>query len=384
MQSFFEFLKAGPNQISLTEDAGVGLIFDPAEVAMPSPSDKSKNAKIISKLLQQKGVIFPEYLGKKVIKLKFSRNNTTVTQSGLEFEPEPDKKGHTYLTYKAKDGRIVTLRDTGSVLMLGRGPRGNSNKGDTFEKKVGNDFVNYLAGGPETAEIKAVMDILGKGYTLVSVNPDAGKSCTKRPLTFNGPLMTAGNIKPPYENGAALTDVTITVQKGKGAPEDVYLSCKNTGKINFANIGVSTIITEQDIQANNIKGKGLKLLKAFCVKPDLFCRVFNEYVKGNGDKSKWIEKDITKELSKSPGFESFLKSGIGCGYIKVEPGHAIEMTPQLLDSMTKVSSAVIRYPIGTAKEVNIMVKLGLGRYKIRFRNKADAKMRPSHVTIERA
>ena len=358
MQTFFEFLR---NPLVEARDTK----FDIKKEAAPHPS--VKDADVISHLLDT--AKFKAYdKTSRMVTIKFLDGDQTVLNSGLKFDQ--DKAGHDYTKYLAADGKhIVKMMSTGSL------DNTKVNKGNLFEDKVVAEFQSAIDGAPETPTVAAVMKIVGKDWHPIKVVKDGGKN-TKRPLHLNGGKITMGDVSEPYDIGRWITDVTVTVQKGSNV-EDVYISCKSTRTINMANAGIKKIITDQNIASGNLSKAGGQLLKAFCIDWELFRRVFNEY--NTGAKDEQIV-DITADIKKSKGFNSFFKSAIGCGYILVHDNHVVEMTPTTLKKMTTITSAKVRYPIGKAKRVEILVKTGSGDMLVVFRN-SDKGVYPNKVMI---
>lgn len=358
MQTFFEFLR---NPLVEARDT----TFDIKKEAAPHPS--VKDADVISRLLDT--AKFKAYdKTSRTVTIKFLDGDQAVLNSGLKFAQ--DKAGHDYAKYKAADGKhIVKMMSTGSL------DDTKVNKGNLFEDKVVAEFQSAIDGAPETPTVAAVMKIVGRDWRPIKVVKDGGKN-TKRPLHLNGGKITMGDVSEPYDIGRWITDVTVTVQKGSHV-EDVYISCKSTRTINMANAGIKKIITDQDIASGNLSKAGKQLLGAFCIDWELFRRVFNEY--NTGVKDEQIV-DITADIKKSRGFNSFFKSAIGCGYILVHDNHVVEMTPAALKKMTTITSAKARYPIGKAKRVEIVIKTSSGDMLVVFRN-SDKGVYPNKVMI---
>lgn len=363
MQTFFEFLRSSPDKPStLTEARNTN--FDIQKEA--EPSDKVKDAGIISRIL--KTVPFKAYdLTKTMVTIKFLDGDQAVLKSGLTFSK--DASGHDVLKYKASSGRTVKMMSTGSL------DGAKVNAGKQFEDQVEAEFKAVANGAPDTPIVAAVKKIVGKGWEPVNAEP-MGAANTKRPLHLNHGKITMGDVDPPYDIGAWITDVTVTMLNGNQT-KDVYLSCKTSRTINMANAGIKKIIADQDIISGKLSKLGKMLLDAFCVDWELFRRVFNEYNTGAKED---IKINITKDLKKSKGFNSFFQSAIGTGYILVHDNHVIEMTPQTLKKMTTVSSAVARYPIGIAKRVEIKIKTGSGDMLVVFRH-SDGGVYPNKVMI---
>lgn len=366
MLTFSEFLRSGALQ-----EAEVDL----AKIADPAKSVKGRED--IIRLIKA-GHFAYKSENTKTITAVFNKGNTEVFDT-LDID-QVDSKNHYYMIYKAASGKNVKLISTGSKVQNGKVI--SVNKGSTFEKEVLAMFQNFIAGAEPTPLVQKVMAVIeakhGAGWEVIEAVND-GKKCTRRPLTFKGDLITAGVPKPNYDIGADVTDVTLKLQRaGKTITE--YLSCKESGTIAFANIGIKTLITDKEIATGEITGDGLKLLEAFCVDPVLFCRVFNEYKKGTKEKIKPL--NITTALRKSKGFNSFFKSSIGCGYIKVEPKEVLRIEPTTLKQMTVINSATISYPIGTGKQVKIEIDTNFGTLLARFRNTSGGAY-PNKLTIDR-
>ena len=346
--------------------------FDFGRDAVPDPGDPYDNA--IVDLLKQCKLRVSGEPGKTVATLKVFNDDWDQAHLASDYI---DNEGHRVHRYKSASGKFtITLKSSRS--------RGG-NKGLKFEKQVYLDFLDYWAGDIEpTDEIAAVMSIIGWDCRILDVKK-GGVRNKKRPLIITDSSITAGRVDDPWKIGPVISDVTLVVQKGRSKPKAIYLSCKNNGHMNYANISIEKILPADAIKRCKITGKGEELLDAFGINKQSFCEVFNKYNKDAKDRKQNLDPvNLTEFLSNSKQFKAFLNSCVGTGYIKVEPGRALWMTKEEMLKRVSFTKAIAHYPVGSAKDVSIVLTGCLEKLKIRFRNKNDKDNQyPTFLTLER-
>ena len=222
------------------------------------------------------------------------------------------------------------------------------------------------------------------GFYLNSISND-GALNQKRPFVFTSDGIVCGS--KDFDIGKTVTDITLTYSNSKTEYKK-YLSLKFGSSVTFANIGVSKYLKSSEIQEGEIKNShGKALLNMFCIDEKMFCDAFNSYTERTERvrKAKKIQVDVTDKLKTSREFSDFIKSVIGYGYILVHKIgsniQCLDMTESVLDKLVKVKKAVVLYPSGDAKRVDILVELNGLKLKFNFRNKSGG-IYPSHLLAD--
>ena len=264
-----------------------------------------------------------------------------------------------------------------------------ANRGNQFEIDFSKALESYINGDPVDKKyldaIEEIESISKKdGFYLNSISND-GALNQKRPFVFTSDGIVCGS--KDFDIGKTVTDITLTYSNSKTEYKK-YLSLKFGSSVTFANIGVSKYLKSSEIQEGEIKNShGKALLNMFCIDEKMFCDAFNSYTERaeRVRKAKKIQVDVTDKLKTSREFSDFIKSVIGYGYILVHKIgsniHCLDMTESVLNKFVKVKKAVILYPSGDAKRVDILVELNGLKLKFNFRNKSGG-IYPSHLLAD--
>ena len=252
----------------------------------------------------------------------------------------------------------------------------SKNKGNAFEAYFIDNFSKF------EPEIKKLV----KYKKVTDISADGGLN-QKRPLTFSGGKITCGTAGD-YNIGHTVTDVTLTVDKGK----KIYLSLKYGNTVTFVNAGIKKLFTKEFFDGEKLTGDGKTLLKMFNIDEDKFRDVFANYqVKGDGKKTKSEKEvvDITSKLNNNKIFDEFVRSVIGYGFIMVHQisGDNVEFISFLTEDdlnkfVSNIESAKILYPIGGKdKRVDIVVRYPSIEIKFNIRSK-DGGVLPTHLMAD--
>ena len=191
------------------------------------------------------------------------------------------------------------------------GGRGVQNKGNLFENQYAQAIVKYDEGNKiEQSFEKSIADLY-KTYKLSKykklVVKEEGAANTKRPIVFGANIIVKADKQVGLNIGPIVTDLTLM---DDNKPK-VYLSLKLGGTTTFFNAGVRTVLTPEEIKANNIKNpQGNRLLKMFGIDKKIFANVFNGKLKTGVIKNVWPMMDGNSKKA----LEKLLQSGIGFGY----------------------------------------------------------------------
>lgn len=264
-----------------------------------------------------------------------------------------------------------------------RGGRGAQNRGNLFEYELAKDFDEFLKNNVDgnfkyKKLITEIVSYYGLDNSKKFVIVQEGALNKARPLNFVGSQPIIKDMM--FNIGSTVTDITL-----KSDNKNVYLSCKYGGTVTFFNIGIKKYLKKDEIIKGDItNAQGKALLDTLGIDSKLFCRVFNEYGKGN--KKEIIELDVTGKINKSK-LSTLLKSGIGFGYHLVhKKGTTVdhyEMTEQALRQSTSISSVVVRYPIGDAKRVDATIETPSYSFKLNIRDTSGSvEPYPSHMLMD--
>ena len=191
------------------------------------------------------------------------------------------------------------------------GGRGVQNKGNLFENQYAQAIVKYDEGNKiEQSFEKSIADLY-KTYKLSKykklIVKEEGAANTKRPIVFGANIIIKADKQVGLNIGPIVTDLTLMDNK----QPKVYLSLKLGGTTTFFNAGVRTVLTPEEIKANNIKNpQGNRLLKMFGIDKKIFADVFNGKLKTGVIKNVWPMMDGNSKKA----LEKLLQSGIGFGY----------------------------------------------------------------------
>ena len=252
----------------------------------------------------------------------------------------------------------------------------SKNKGNAFETYFIDNFSKF------EPEIKKLV----KYKKLTDISADGGLN-QKRPLTFSGGKITCGPAGD-YNIGHTVTDVTLTVDKGK----KIYLSLKYGNTVTFVNAGIKKLFTKEFFEGEQLTGDGKTLLKMFNIDEDKFRAVFANYngkIDGKKTKSEKEVVDITSKLNNNKIFDEFVRSVIGYGFIMVHQisGDNVEFISFLTEDdlnkfVSNIESARILYPIGGKdKRVDIVVRYPSIEIKFNIRSK-DGGVLPTHLMAD--
>lgn len=256
-----------------------------------------------------------------------------------------------------------------------RGGRGAGNKGMGFERELAQDLRLYISEGlsAEFSNKDFIHEIVEEYHLKdkkLSVDDTLGAKNQARSLVFTGgqPYIKG----PDFNIGSILTDLDIIADNKR-----IHLSAKFGKTVTFFNSGIMKILPEKDIKANKLSKEGMMLLDLFGIDYVKFCNVFNQY----NSKPTLITENTFSKIDKNK-LKKFLMSGIGYGYHLVhkigKEVHHKRMEKADLEKYATPLSCMIRYPIGTAKRVDVFVETPVYKLKINIRNKQGG-VYPSHI-----
>lgn len=266
----------------------------------------------------------------------------------------------------------------GLLIDFGNGSRGGggaANLGLGFERDLINDLNLFVQEGMSAKfDNPKFIQEFANAYDLSAARKIEIKSMgalnQRRSLVFSGnqPYILGSN----FDIGKIVADVDVFVD---GKP--IHLSAKYGKTVTFFNAGVARILSEKSIKEKSLSEEGKALLDLFAIDHGMFCRVFNEYGKGK----EMVEVNTFREIDKTK-LKKFLMSGIGYGYHLVHKIGKIvyhqPMTRRELESYATPLSCEVRYPIGSAKRVDIFVETPMFKLKLNIRNKQGGTY-PSHI-----
>ena len=259
------------------------------------------------------------------------------------------------------------------------GKKVSDNKGNAYEDEFTKDLNNYFISDnhdlvKDLNAMKLIESMLGDS-TVKEIRAD-GALNQKRPLVIDSNKIYVGN--GDNNIGKIVSDITIITDKG-----EKYLSLKHGNTVTFVNAGVSTILSQKDMEDGKIDNKeGALLLNLLGIDNERFVSVFNDY---KGDCNNKEKIDITKEIS-TKKFLDFMSSVIGYGYILVHKKgnntHILDMTESNMKRFLKVHKASIVYPLnGCNKRVDIVIDMEGINIKINIRNK-NGRVYPSNLMAD--
>tara|TARA_Y100000768_G_C23924337_1_gene656691 strand:+ start:170 stop:1324 length:1155 start_codon:yes stop_codon:yes gene_type:complete len=265
------------------------------------------------------------------------------------------------------------------------------NKGNIFERELGNRFVEILNGGvakglySKQAEkiIKITSKTLGSAPMSSLVEAGANKA---RPLILEGgePIIKPG---VPIQHGPQLTDITLTHKNKKKS----YLSLKFGSTLTFVNSGVARYFfpaTEME------KGKlsnptGIAVLKALGIDNQKFCDVFTKYgkVQGKPTVPNHIE-NVAGKVNKA-GLHRLLTTAIGANYWMVHGKEGGVVDFWFMPASRNNAMATITGPImlmyggvdGKGKRIDMKFSNQYFDFKLNIRNKQGG-LYPSHLMVD--
>ena len=257
----------------------------------------------------------------------------------------------------------------------------SKNKGNAFEEDFIVNFEDYAERLADVLNI-SVSDLFA--YNIKSV----GGNNTKRPLNIKNNEILLGN-KPITKIGDDVADVRLE-------NNDSYynLSLKCDKKVTFCNTGIKQLFQEKSFDEFretgelNLTKNAEYFLNFFGIDKNRFAEVFINY-KNDGvkRKSQKDEVDVTY-AAKTPEFEKFLKSIIGCGYILVHKigsqTHMYDLRTEkdLNDFIGNVQSMVVLYPNdGNKKAVDVLLNTEGLSILFNFRSKSG-KIYPEHFMAD--
>lgn len=287
---------------------------------------------------------------------------------------DPAKKGNVNVTRQLQDDMtIAQIKSKAGLnkvkIKFGNGSSGNrgaNNRGNLFEPQFADALLTWWAGEPiKDGNMAKAIEHLDQTYEMseskkFKVDVVGGEN-TRRPLVFSPKIQLTNPKGSGFDVGKSVTDITVTTDKGP-----IYLSLKLGGTTTFFNVGVKTVLTKKEIQANKITNpNGKKLLKLFGIDETEFCNVFNGASSGKVDKRPNFDKAAMSHL---------LQSGIGFNYhiIHKLSGKILskEMTKQAMMTAAKVSAPVIYYggKGGKGKRIDIEMQSPTYVFKLNLRD----------------
>jgi len=309
------------------------------------------------------------------------------------------KTPNTIKIHRSLDG-VVDIKKlnaaTGIKFSFGSGSRGNlgaGNRGNAFEKNLSLDLGEYVASRNLNSKEYKYPDFikdfapkfLSKAKEIEII--DEGALNKKRPLVYNGGKLSIES-ESVKDIGSTVTDLTL---KADGKP--LYLSLKLGPTVTFFNIGISKVLTKQDLADGSVDNQvGIALLDLFAIDHDRYVDIFSKYdpkaPKGDSKKSATLV-DVTNKIDKTK-LNHFLSTGIGYGYFLVHAKNAkpnSEIHTIYIDQATaklavKPTSIKVRYPeTGSAKRIDVLIETELFTFKINIRNKQGG-VAPSHIMCD--
>ena len=272
------------------------------------------------------------------------------------------------------------------------GGRGVHNKGNLFEGTFAENIRQWWAGETITDQkifdtIEDIANVYGlkklKELKVEELNvQEVGDLNNRRPLVFSPKVLISSKI-PVHDDdlGPILSDITLKSERRDIA----YLSLKVGNTVTFFNSGVKTVLLPQEIKTGQIKNaNGLKLLKMFNIKPELFCDVFNGKIKKSYSEDVWRSMTATQKSN----LKEFLISGIGHGY------HVVHKFPSkiksiqvdkkyMMDAATPLS-CVIYYggKTGTGKRIDMEIETKNYFLKLNIRDTQGRDGYPSRIMAD--
>ena len=287
---------------------------------------------------------------------------------------DPGKKGVVNVTRQLQDDMTIAdikaKADLSKVkIKFGNGSSGNrgaNNRGNLFEPQFAEALLSWWAGDAvKDRNMSAAIEHLDKTYEMseskeFKVDVVGGEN-TRRPLVFSPKIQLTNPKGKGFDVGKSVTDITVTIDQGP-----IYLSLKLGGTTTFFNVGVKTILTKKEIQAEKIVNpNGKKLLKLFGINEQEFCNVFNGTSSGRVDKRPKFDK---------AGLSHLLQSGIGFNYHIIHKlGGKIlskEMTQSAMKTAAAVTAPVVYYggKGGKGKRIDIEMQSSTYVFKLNLRD----------------
>ena len=263
------------------------------------------------------------------------------------------------------------------------------NKGIIFEKELYQRFRECIQGkcckGKYDREAKAILDAVDKsmGSPVKDVIPVAGLN-QSRPLVISGgnPVI---NPVSPEDHGKLLTDIDILHKNGKKS----HLSLKFGSTLTFVNSGVAkNFFPEGEIRTGSVTNElGKKVLEALGIENELFCKVFNDYGKGERMVDPH-EVDVSRKVNKQ-SLKKLLQTAVGANYWMVHgmEGNKVyfwEMPKIKNDQFATISSKITLYYGGTTgkgKRIDMTFSNPYFEFKLNIRNKQSG-LYPSHLMMD--
>ena len=313
---------------------------------------------------------FPEENLKEIKRLFAVLKNKAPTPINID----PGKKGNVNVTRQLQDDMTIadikTKADLNKVkIKFGNGSSGNrgaNNRGNLFEPQFADALLAWWAGDAvKDRNMAAAIEHLDETYEMseseeFKVDVVGGEN-TRRPLVFSPKIQLTNPKGKGFDVGKSVTDITVTIDQGP-----IYLSLKLGGTTTFFNVGVKTILTKKEIEAEKIVNpNGKKLLKLFGINEQEFCNVFNGVSNGGVDKRPKFNK---------AGLSHLLQSGIGFNYhiIHKLSGKILskEMTQSAMKTAAAVTAPVVYYggKGGKGKRIDIEMQSSTYVFKLNLRD----------------
>lgn len=264
------------------------------------------------------------------------------------------------------------------------------NKGNIFERELGNRFVEILNGGtakgPYAKQAAKILKITAKtlGQAVIKSEIVAGAN-NPRPLILEGgePIIKPG---VPMKHGPQLSDITLTHKSKKS-----YLSLKFGSTLTFVNSGVAKyFFPEIEMMTGKLKNPtGVAVLKALGIDNERFCKVFKDYGKvQNGTTVPNHIENVSNKVNKT-GLHRLLTTAIGADYWMVhgKPGNIIDfwyMPANKNAAMASIAGPITLYyggKDGKSKRIDMEFSNQFFDFKLNIRNKSG-KIYPSHLLVD--
>lgn len=249
------------------------------------------------------------------------------------------------------------------------GNRGANNRGNLFEPQFADALMKWWDGESisDNNMLNAIED-MDKTYGIrnsktFKVDVVGGEN-TPRPIKYTPSIHVSNPKGRGNDVGKSVTDITITLDKGK----EIYLSLKLGGTVTFFNLGIKKVLTRSDIEDGTIQNKdGIALLNLFGIDNELFCSIFNGELKRGEVKNAVLPNK--KEL------QDFLASGIGYNYHIIHKLAGTIKSKEMSEAKMKEAATIVGAPkifyggkTGTGKRIDIEITTKTYLFKLNIRD----------------
>ena len=292
--------------------------------------------------------------------------------------------------FSGKNTKVkVKINDIEKSQEFGGQPSGGKkvNLGNVFEADLHNRMVEILQGknpkGKLAKEAAKILEMTAKamGSPVKHAEHVGGKN-TSRPIVLQGtyPIILPAE---PVAHGEKLTDITLKHDNNKFT----YLSLKYGDTLTFINSGVAKEhFLENDMKDGSVSMKsGKQILKAFGVNNQKFCKVFNDY--GKGDKQV-NPHEVKVKLDKTI-LKKLLETAIGANYwmVHLEKNGSMyfwQITKAKNSQYSNVSGDATLYyggKQGRGKRIDLEFSNQFFDFQMNIRNK-QRELYPSHIMLD--